>query len=200
MRKGMSPAANSCRTYVKSAFLMAGYIGLDPPLHRGNSCGIVVCAMDKDGIAHVLADLTATAFPPKPARASPSGPAIWRRPRRRREEPGRRLIRSVLRAVDADLPIRLVAATRSKRPARSRSRCASRGAGEVAGIPELRSSSARSPGRATRVRQPDRADAMVWAMTELFDRQYRMPRVRCCSAPPSSLPVRPIGDQACPDL
>jgi phage terminase large subunit-like protein len=41
-------------------------IGLDPPASTGgDSCGIVVCGRDQDGVAHVLADLTAAGLSPE---------------------------------------------------------------------------------------------------------------------------------------
>ena len=91
------------------------------------------------------------------------------------------MIASVLRAVDADLPIRLVAATKSKaaraEPIALRFET---GRARLAGhFPELEDqlcaltwSGYQGSG------SPDRADAMVWAMTELFEKERAEPRVR----------------------
>ena len=91
------------------------------------------------------------------------------------------MIASVLRAVDANLPVRLVPATRSKaaraEPIALRFET---GRAKLAGyFPELEDqlcaltwAGYQGPG------SPDRADAMVWAMTELFEKERGAPRVR----------------------
>jgi len=87
----------------------------------------------------------------------------------------------VLRAVDADLPVRLVPATRSKaaraEPIALRFET---GRARLAGhFPDLEDqlcaltwAGYQGPG------SPDRADAMVWAMTELFEKERAEPRIR----------------------
>ena len=54
-------------------------IGLDPPASTGgDSCGIVVCGRDADGIAHVLADLTQSGLSPEGwARRVAGAAALW---------------------------------------------------------------------------------------------------------------------------
>ena len=92
-------------------------IGLDPPASTGgDSCGILVCGMDAAGIAHVLADLTAAGLSPEAwARRVAEAAAQFGASRVVAEKnQGGDMIASVLRAVDADLPVRLVPATRSK--------------------------------------------------------------------------------------
>ena len=91
------------------------------------------------------------------------------------------MIASVLRAVDYDLTVKLVAATRSKaaraEPIALRFET---GRARLAGhFPDLEDqlcaltwSGYQGPGN------PDRADAMVWAMTELFEKERPVPRVR----------------------
>jgi phage terminase large subunit-like protein len=91
---------------------------LDPTASTGgDSCGITVCGKDSDSVAHVLADLTARGLSPevtsgarRVAEAATQFSASSSSPRRTRAA----TLASVLRAVDADLPIRLVAATKSK--------------------------------------------------------------------------------------
>ena len=127
------------------------------------------------------------ASPPKPGPAgSPTPPRSTARSRIVAEKnQGGDMIASVLRAVDADLPV----TPRPRRPAArprgpSRSRCASRPAGRSwpATFPSWRTSSAPSPGPAIRARaRPDRADAMVWAMTELFEKERAGRGSECCS-------------------
>jgi phage terminase large subunit-like protein len=91
------------------------------------------------------------------------------------------MIASVLRAVDADLPLRLVPATRSKaaraepialRFETGRARLAGHFPNLEDQLCALTWSGYQLPG------SPDRADAMVWAMTELFEKQRGEPRVR----------------------
>jgi phage terminase large subunit-like protein len=92
------------------------------------------------------------------------------------------MVESVLRSVEAGLPVRLVSASRGKsaraEPIASRFET---GKAKLAGhFPQLEDEMAgltyggayEGPGDS-----PDRADAMVWAMTELFARR-REPRVR----------------------
>jgi phage terminase large subunit-like protein len=159
-------------------------VGLDPPASTGgDSCGIVVCGKDADGIAYVLADLTASGLSPEAwARRVADTAALYGAGRVVAEKnQGGDMIASVLRAVDANLPVRLVAATRSK-PARAEPIALrfETGRARLAGhFPELEDqlcaltwSGYQGPG------SPDRADAMVWAMTELFEKERAMPRVR----------------------
>ena len=68
-------------------------VGLDPPASAtGDACGIVVCGLDEDGVAYVLADLTASGLRPEGwARRVAAAAEAWQaRQGRRREEPGRR--------------------------------------------------------------------------------------------------------------
>jgi phage terminase large subunit-like protein len=159
-------------------------LGLDPPASTGgDSCGIVVCGKDSDGIAWVLADLSAAGLTPEAwARRVADAAALYGATRIVAEKnQGGDMIASVLRAVDSNLPIRLVAATKSKaaraEPIALRFET---GRARLAGhFPELEDqlcaltwSGYQGPG------SPDRADAMVWAMTELFEKRKPEPRVR----------------------
>jgi phage terminase large subunit-like protein len=165
-------------------------IGLDPPAStHGDSCGIIVCGKDRDGIAWVLADLTARGLSPERwARRVAEAAEIWGQLHTgvaakvvAEKNQGGDMIESVLRAVDADLPVKLVPATRSKaaraEPIALRFET---GRARLAGhFPELEDqlcaltwSGYQLPG------SPDRADAMVWAMTELFGKERGEPRIR----------------------
>ena len=168
----------------KSAAFARVVLGLDPPASTGgDSCGIVICAMDEDGVAYVLADLTAAGLSPEAwARRVAGAAADYGASRVIAEKnQGGDMIASVLRAVDANLPVRLVPATRSK-PARAEPIALrfETGRARLAGhFPELEDqlcaltwAGYQGPG------SPDRADAMVWAMTELFDKAPAVPRVR----------------------
>ncbi|MEA3033019.1 MAG: hypothetical protein QOH86_1035 [Sphingomonadales bacterium] len=159
-------------------------IGVDPPASTGgDSCGIVVCGQDSDGVAWVLADLTASGLSPEAwARRVAEAADLYGAGRVVAEKnQGGDMIASILRAVDANLPIRLVAATKSKaaraEPIALRFET---GRARLAGhFPDLEDqlcaltwSGYQLPG------SPDRADAMVWAMTELFEKQRGEPRIR----------------------
>jgi phage terminase large subunit-like protein len=159
-------------------------IGLDPPASTGgDSCGLVVCGMDADGVAHVLADLTAAGLSPEAwARRVADAAARFGAGRVVAEKnQGGDMIASVLRAVDANLPVRLVPATRSKaaraEPIALRFET---GRAKLAGtFPELEDQMCALTWAGFQgAGSPDRLDAMVWAMTELFGKEPAVPRVR----------------------
>jgi len=150
-------------------------VGIDPPASIEGTCGIVACALDRNGIGHVLADLSVAGLSPE-GWASKAGAAAeaWGAQRLAAERNnGGNMIGSVLRAAKVELPVRLVWADEGK-VAR---------AGPVAALFE--SGRARFAGRFPELEDqlcaltwdggyhgpgpsPDRADAMVWAMTELM--------------------------------
>lgn len=160
-------------------------IGVDPPASAGgDACGIVVCALGEDGTGRVLADLSVEAASPERwARAVAAAAQGWKADRVIAEaNQGGAMVGSVLRAADVSLPVRLVHASRGK-AARAEPVAALYEAGRVrhAGtFPALEDELCgliaggryEGPGRS-----PDRADALVWAMTELMLGQPRMPRV-----------------------
>jgi phage terminase large subunit-like protein len=160
-------------------------IGVDPPASaEGDACGIVVCALGADGLGRVLADCSVRKpTPERWARAVASAARVWGADRVVAEaNQGGEMVRSVLKAAEIALPIKLVHATRGK-AARAEPVAALYEAGRVrhAGqFPELEdqlcglmaSGGYEGPGRS-----PDRADALVWAMTELMLGTRREPRV-----------------------
>ena len=159
-------------------------LGLDPPASTGgDSCGIVVCGKDEDGIAWVLADLTASGLTPEAwaRRVADAADQFGASRIVAEKNQGGDMIASVLRAVDADLPVKLVAATRSKaaraEPIALRFET---GRARLAGhFPELEDQlCALTWSGYQGAGSPDRADAMVWAMTELFEKERAMPSVR----------------------
>jgi phage terminase large subunit-like protein len=159
-------------------------IGLDPPASTGgDSCGLVVCAMDEDGVAWVLADLTAQGLSPEAwSRRVADAAAQYGASRIVAEKnQGGDMIASVLRAVDADLPVRLVAATKSKaaraEPIALRFETGrARLAGYFGELEDQMCALTWSGYQGSS--SPDRLDAMVWAMTELFEKEHGAPRVR----------------------
>jgi len=175
----------SCREHGARADATRTVIGVDPPASaEGDACGIVVCALGADGIGRVLADCSARKPTPEHwARAVANAARVWRADRVVAEaNQGGEMVRSVLRAADIALPLKLVHASRGK-VARAEPVAALYEAGRVrhAGqFPELEDQLCglmaggdyEGPGRS-----PDRADALVWAMTELLLTVKRVPRV-----------------------
>ncbi len=160
-------------------------IGVDPPASaNGDACGIVVAGLGADGIARVLADASVeTPSPERWARAVADAAQTWAADRVVAEaNQGGAMVESVLRAADLSLPIKLVHASKGK-VARAEPVAALYEAGRVrhAGMfPELEDELCgltvgggyEGPGRS-----PDRADALVWALTELMLRKQSRPRV-----------------------
>ena len=158
-------------------------VGVDPPASaHGDSCGIIVCGMGADGVGYVLADCTiAGARPEGWARRVAAAAQDWDAQLVVAEKnQGGAMVASVLRAAGVGLPVRLVAATASK-AARAEPIALhfETGRAKLAGFfPDLEDQLCgltyvgyEGPGRS-----PDRADAMVWAMTELFkpEREVRV--------------------------
>jgi phage terminase large subunit-like protein len=172
-----SSGARGTRSFVRIV------VGLDPPASTGgDACGIVVCGKDEDGIAWVLADLSARGLSPEAwATRVAEAAGEWGHlytgvPAKvvAEKNQGGDMIASVLRAVDANLRVRLVPATKSKaaraEPIALRFQTArARLAGTFPDLEDqlcaLTWSGYQLPG------SPDRLDAMVWAMTELFEKR-----------------------------
>ncbi|HEY0131767.1 MAG TPA: terminase family protein [Allosphingosinicella sp.] len=160
-------------------------VGVDPPVSaEGDACGIVVCGLGADGTAYVLADCSVSGMRPEGWAAAVARAAeAWGADRVVAEKnQGGDMVESVLRSVDAGLPVKLVSASRGK-AARAEPVTAQfeTGRAKLAGrFPELEDELAgltygggyEGPGNS-----PDRADAMVWAMTELARPERPMPRV-----------------------
>ncbi len=176
----------TCREPAASSPLSRVVIGVDPPAsERGDACGIVVAALGEDGIARVLADCSVEkASPERWARAVADAASAWHADRVVAEaNQGGAMIASVLRMAGLEMPPRLVHATRGK-TARAEPVAAAYEAGKVrhAGLfPALEDQLCgimpagryEGPGKS-----PDRADALVWALTELLlGGARRRPRV-----------------------
>jgi phage terminase large subunit-like protein len=156
--------------------LVRTIIGVDPPAGRnGDACGIIAAALGADGVAYILEDAGLSG-------ASPEG---WARQVAALAEKlgadrviaeannGGDMVESVLRGAAPGLPVRLVHAASGK-VARAEPVAALYERGKVrhAGrFPELEDElcglctggAYHGPGRS-----PDRADALVWAVTELM--------------------------------
>lgn len=160
-------------------------IGVDPPASaHGDACGIVVCGIGDDRIARVLADCSVEqASPERWARAVVNAAQAWSADRVVAEaNQGGEMVSAVLRAAQANLPLRLVHASRGK-AARAEPVAALYEAGRVrhAGMfarledelcGMMPGGEYQGPGRS-----PDRADACVWALTELMLGQQAEPRI-----------------------
>ncbi len=151
-------------------------VGVDPPAgEQGDACGIIVAALDEAGRAIVLEDATVErASPERWARAVADAALRWDADRVIAEaNNGGAMVGAVLRAADIALPLRLVHASRGK-VARAEPIAAAYEAGRVshAGLfgqledqlcGLLLGGRYEGPGRS-----PDRADALVWSLTELL--------------------------------
>ena len=176
----------AAREAVAVSPLVRVVVAVDPPASAGgDACGIVVCALGEDGIARVLAD--ASLEKPSPerwARKVAQTAEAWHADRVVAEaNQGGAMVASVLRAADISLPIKLVHAARGK-VARAEPVAALYEAGRVrhAGVfPKLEDELCglitgghyEGPGRS-----PDRADALVWGLSELLLGRRGVPRVR----------------------
>ncbi len=160
-------------------------VAVDPPAGiGGDACGIVVAARDREGRAAVLADATVSGLPP----AGWARAAIAAAERHgagtilAEANQGGEMVRSVLRTAGATRPIRLVHATTGK-VARAEPISGLYADGRVrhaAPMPELEdqlcgltAAGYEGPGRS-----PDRADALVWALTDLLLSTRGEPSVR----------------------
>jgi phage terminase large subunit-like protein len=161
-------------------------IGVDPPVSdHGDACGIVAAGLGTDGRAYVLADHSVSCASPESwARAVAGAAEAWNADRVVAEDnQGGAMVESTLRAADLAMPVKRVHASRGK-SARAEPVAALYEAGRafhVGAFPALEDQMCglisgggyEGPGRS-----PDRADALVWAMTELMlGRAVRVPRV-----------------------
>ncbi|MBS0255834.1 MAG: DNA-packaging protein [Proteobacteria bacterium] len=160
-------------------------VAVDPPASaHGDACGIVVAALGHDGVARVLDDATVQrATPERWARAVAGAARSWQADRVVAEaNQGGAMVESVLRAAEITLPVRLVHATRNK-AARAEPVAALYEAGRVrhcGTFPALEDQLCglvagggyHGPGRS-----PDRADATVWALSELLLGPRAEPRI-----------------------
>ncbi len=162
-------------------------VGVDPPAGVGegcDACGIVVCGRRGDHL-FVIADETVEGLSPEGwANRVAAAAARWRASIVVAEaNNGGAMVASVLKAADSGLKVKLVHASKGK-VARAEPVALRFEAGRafLAGsFPKLEDQMAgmiaggayEGPGRS-----PDRADAMVWAMTELGETKSGLPRVR----------------------
>ncbi|WP_417621146.1 DNA-packaging protein [Parasphingorhabdus sp.] len=161
-------------------------IGVDPPASAtGDACGIVVAGLGVDGKAYILADCSVEKASPETwARKVADAADRFAADRVIAEaNQGGAMVKSVLHAAKISLPVKLVHASRGK-VARAEPVAALYENGRVhhvGAFPQLEDEMCgllvggdyEGPGRS-----PDRADALVWALTELMLGKAREPRVR----------------------
>jgi phage terminase large subunit-like protein len=162
-------------------------VGVDPPATTGgDACGIIVVALGQDGRGHVLADCSVRGRSPEGwARAVVAAADVYGADRVIAEtNNGGDMVVSVLRSVEANLPVRKVHAARGK-VARAEPVASLYAGGRVVhhgAFPQLEDEMCGMVAGGTYAgpgRSPDRADALVWALTELMlGVAARGPRVR----------------------
>ena len=149
-------------------------IGVDPPAGPGG-CGIVVVAQDARGVAHVLADASVSGVIPDVWTDAVA--SAWHRFGADRvvveTNNGGAMVEKCLRAAGHRMPIKTVTATRGKSArAEPVSVLYSNGQVKHAGcFPEMEDEMCgllAGGGYVGPGRSPDRADALVWALTELM--------------------------------
>lgn len=161
-------------------------VAVDPPASAsGDECGIIVASLGTDGLARVLADCSiGSAGPERWADAVAVAAEGWEADRVVAEaNQGGSMVEAVLRAADRKLPLRLVHASRGK-GARAEPVAALYAAGRVrhrgvfARLEDQLCGMMAGGDYAGPGRSPDRADALVWALTELMLSRAGRPRVR----------------------
>jgi phage terminase large subunit-like protein len=157
-------------------------VAVDPPVStHGDECGIVVAGRDFEGHGHVLADRSAAGLSP----AAWAGRAAQAYEDFRADaiiaeaNQGGEMVRAVLAQAGANLPIRLVHASRGKL-ARAAPAAALYEQGRVHHIgpqPDLEDQMCQYDGSIAG-KSPDRMDALVWALADLFEARRRDPKIR----------------------
>ena len=182
--------------------LLRVVVGVDPPASAaGDACGIVVCGLGEDpstgsgqaagpssslGTGYVLADLSVEGLSPEGwARKVAAAAGAWQAHLVVAEaNNGGKMVEAVLRGADVSLPVRLVHASEGK-AARAEPVAAlfesgrARFAGRFPALEDQLCGLTVAGGYEGPGRSPDRADAMVYALTELMlGRAGAGPRIR----------------------
>lgn len=161
-------------------------VAIDPPAsssQRADRCGLVVAGVDRDGLGHVLEDATMAGA--RPHEWAQKAVALYRRHEADalvvEINQGGEMVESVIREVDAGVPVISVRATRGKY-LRAEPVAALYAQGRVrhaGAFPELEDEMcAFGPSGLESGRSPDRLDALVWALTHLMLAPKGKPRVR----------------------
>lgn len=156
-------------------------VAVDPPAStQGDECGIVVAGRSEDE-GYVLADLSAGGLTPAgwAARTMEAFAQFEADAIIAEANQGGDMVRSVLQQAGADAPVKLVHASRAKRTrAAPYAALYERGRIHHAGaFPELEDQMCTYDG-VSGGKSPDRMDALVWALADLFAMPRRNPRIR----------------------
>ncbi len=161
-------------------------VAVDPPAsakQNSDACGLVVAALGEDGSGWVLAD--ATLGPARPEQWARRAVELYRMFNADRivaeANQGGDMVASVIRNVDANVPVRPVHATRGKY-VRAEPVAALYEQGRVRharAMPELEDEMCAFTAHGIEGGQsPDRLDALVWALSDLMLGETGTPRVR----------------------
>jgi phage terminase large subunit-like protein len=151
-------------------------VGVDPPASiEGDACGIVAVGLGRDGSGYVIEDATIAGVSPEGWARAVAGCAARHGADRvvAEKNQGGDMVASVLRGADSGLPVRLVHASRGK-SARAEPVALlyeagkARHAGAFPALEDELCGLQAGGGYEGPGRSPDRADALVWAMTELM--------------------------------
>ena len=145
-------------------------VAVDPPASTGgDECGIVVAGSDAEGQGYVLADLSAGGLTPNGwAERVADAFALYEADAVIAEaNQGGDMVRAVLVQSERDLPIRLVHASRGKK-VRATPVAALYEQGRIHHIGQLPELEDQMCTYDRRGDSPDRMDALVWALSELF--------------------------------
>lgn len=159
-----------------SDWLTRVVVAVDPPggNARANAeCGIVVCGCDPDGFYYVLADLSGRYSPEQWAVRAVSAYHDWGADRIVAERNfGGAMVESTIRAVDQNVAVRMVTASRGK-AIRAEPIVALYEQGRVHHVGEFSALEDQMCGwdPIANGPSPDRVDALVWAMTDLVTTQ-----------------------------
>ncbi len=161
-------------------------VAVDPPAsssQRADRCGLVVAGIDRDGIGHVLEDATLSGA--RPQEWAEKAVALYRRHEADalvvEINQGGEMVESIIRQVDAGVPVTSVRAMRGKylRAEPVAALYAQARVRHAGAFPELEDEMCSfGPGGLPSGRSPDRLDALVWALTHLMLAPKGRPRVR----------------------
>lgn len=153
-------------------------VAIDPPISSkegADECGIVVAGLGADGHGYVLADESERGLDPRQWAEKAAGAYYTHGADRivAESNQGGEMVGTVLRQVDANLPVRLVTATRGKYlRAEPVSALYAQGrvhhAGVLKSLEDQMCDHTPDFDRAKAGYSPDRLDALVWALTELM--------------------------------
>lgn len=150
----------------------SGTKGKDGAGEVGDDIGIIVAGLGVDGRGYVLADYSCNLSPEGWARRTLEAFTAYKADRIVAEQNfGGAMVEAVIRAVDKRLPVKMVTASRGK-IARAEPVAALYEQGRISHIglfPDLEDQQcAMTPSGYVGEGSPDRADALVWALTELM--------------------------------